>query len=232
MAEADICLRDSLGSILILWLPYSDPISVIFRDGGKGQMIRISSTKSMFPEMIIGIVMCNRRERCIVEIYSFRENQDRFDALDMERSNASGNLCHGISNLTKSPYATPRVYNPQTPGTIPHDSAVWTAYVPRTIPSLHPIAENHHASLNAGPIDQCPRNPQSLSMLDLASYQYSSPPWRWPGMRTRRLGRGRPWSNWWPGMRTRRLGRGRPWWVGVRAFIRLRKRRLFPQRDQ
>lgn len=104
----------------------------------------------------------------------------------------------------------------QISGTIPHDSAVWTAYVPMTIPSLHPVAESHHASLNAGPTDQCPRNPQSLSMSDLASYQYSSPSWVWWGMRTRRLGRG-PWPF---------------WWVGVRAFVRPGKRPLFPQRDQ
>src|SRR2546423_637586 len=88
--------------------------------------------------------------------------------------------------------------------TIAHDSAVWTAYLPRTIPSLHPVAENHHALLNAGPTDQCPRNPQSLSMSDLASYQYSSPSWMRLGMRTLRLGWGRPWPI---------------WWVGVRAFV-------------
>jgi len=105
----------------------------------------------------------------------------------------------------------------QMPGTIPHDSAVWTAYVPRTTPSLHPVAENHHAPLNAGPTAQCPRNPQPLSMSDLASYQYSSSSRMWPGMRTLRLGWGRPWPI---------------WWVGVRAFVRLGKRRLFPQYDQ
>ena len=41
-----------------------------------------------------------------------------------------------------------------------HDSAVWKAFVPRTPPSLPPVAKNHHASLNAEPADQCLRNAQ------------------------------------------------------------------------
>ena len=54
-------------------------------------------------------------------------------------------------HMQRQSFATPNVRNN------PHDSAVWTAYLPRTIPSLHPVAENHHALLNAGPTDQCPK---------------------------------------------------------------------------
>jgi hypothetical protein len=133
----------------------------------------------------------------------------------MECSNASGTFAME-SQIRQKVICNATVLHPQISGTIPHDSAAWTAYAPRTIPSLHPIAENHHASLNAGPTGQCPRNPQSLSMSDLTSYQYSYPSWLWRGMRTRRTGPGRPWPF---------------WWVGVRAFVRPRKRRLFPQLD-